>query len=450
MVIRNVPVLVLLVFVIAVLCLILDGLTPLPLQAQATACTGTFTSVSQPLNDLGANEYVRLGDGPTGFTGGLYSGGTNARPETHEASGVALAQQVTPLDVIGNPDPAGKIAMISVGMSNSAAEFREFIRLAEVDPEVNPQLVIVNGAQPGQTADAWVDPNAATWQTVDSRLTEAGVTTQQVQIAWVKQTLTGAGDFPAKAQTLQTDLEVIARNLKSRYPNLKLAYYSSRTRSYTYWNGLSPEPVAFETGFAVKWMIEQQINGDADLNFDPASGPVMAPFLSWGPYLWIDGTNPRSDGLTWPQADLVQDCTHPSDSGELKVANQLLAYFKNDTTASPWFLTNTASSPDTSPEQVVITGPSIGFVNRAYNFTVTVSPATATHPLTYFWQVTSVPSAQTNISNSPNDTVTLEWGTPGLQRITVTVMNAAGALTSGRLFAINNLFDNLYLPIILK
>lgn len=42
--------------------------------AQAS-CTGEFIPVSTPLNDLGANEYVRMDGTPTGFIGGLYPGG---------------------------------------------------------------------------------------------------------------------------------------------------------------------------------------------------------------------------------------------------------------------------------------------------------------------------------------------------------------------------------------
>jgi hypothetical protein len=145
------------------------------------------------------------------------------------------------------------------------------------------------------------------------------------------------GEFPEHAQSLQSDLEEVARNLTANYPNIKLAYYSSRTRAYTYWDGLSPEPVAFETGFSVRWMIEKQINGDPTLNYDPDKGEVVAPYLAWGPYLWIDGLNPRSDGMVWTQQDLQEDCTHPSDSGVQKVADQLLAFFKTDTTAESWF-----------------------------------------------------------------------------------------------------------------
>ncbi len=44
-------------------------------------------------------------------------------------------------------------------------------------------------------------------------------------------------------------------------------------------------------------MIENQINGAGNLNFDPAKGQAVAPWLSWGPYQWADGVNPRSDGF---------------------------------------------------------------------------------------------------------------------------------------------------------
>jgi hypothetical protein len=160
----------------------------------------------------------------------------------------------------------------------------------------------------------------------DMRIGQADGTYLQVQVAWVKQTQTGGGDFPGKALELQGHLETIARNLKSHYPNIKIAFFSSRTRSYTYWRGLSPEPQAYETGFAVKWMIEKQINGEPSLNYDPANGEVKAPFLSWGPYLWIDGMNPNSDGLTWEASDMAEDCTHPSQKGSGKIGQILLDF----------------------------------------------------------------------------------------------------------------------------
>jgi hypothetical protein len=253
-------------------------------------------------------------------------------------AGLKAAAGIVPLNAAGNPAANGKIVMVSVGMSNVVSEFGSFTDQAENDPTINPRLFIVNGAQPGQTAEDWADPNGVPWAQLDQALAEAGVTPAQVQVAWVKEVIPGPGDFPEKAEALQGHLEAIARNLHLHYGNVQIAYYSSRTRAYAYWEGLSPEPAAFESGFAVKWMLEKQIAGDPTLNYDPAAGPVVAPYLLWGPYLWIDGLNPRSDGLIWTPADLKGDCIHPSPQGAHKVAEQLMAFFKGEPTAAAWFM----------------------------------------------------------------------------------------------------------------
>lgn len=320
-----------------------------PTAAQDDVCQGPFTPVSQPLTDLGAQEYVRLEGGPTGYTGGLYPGGSNTRPPEHEAAGVEIAGQIQPLDINGIPDPNGHIVMISVGMSNASSEFNGLISAVHEDPETNPALKLINGAQGGRVADRWLDPDAETWREVNRRLNRYDATPQQVQVAWVKQVRTRGGDFPEKAELLQSDLETIARNLLLHYPNLKIAYFSSRTRSYTYWRGLSPEPAAFESGFSVKWMIEKQINRDPTLNFDPEQGEVNAPYLSWGPYLWIDGLNERSDGRVWTPEDLARDCTHPSQQGNQKVVVMMMEFFKTDSTTVGWFLDTPPAAETAAP-----------------------------------------------------------------------------------------------------
>ena len=103
---------------------------------------------------------------------------------------------------------------------------------------------------------------------------------------------------------------------------------------------MNPEPSAFESGFSVRWLIEKQLDGDPSLNFLPSRGKVMAPFLSWGPYLWADGSKPGSDGRVWLPEDLAKDCTHPSLSGDAKVSQMLMDFFKSDPTTTPWFLEN--------------------------------------------------------------------------------------------------------------
>ena len=184
-----------------------------------------------------------------------------------------------------------------------------------------------------------MDPQALTWQELSKTLARYQISPKQVQVVWIKETLVRGGNFPEKTLQLEADLEAIVHNVATYFPNIKIAYLSSRIYSYTYVRGLSPEPNAYETGFAVKWLIEKQINGDTALNYDPDLGPVQAPYLSWGPYLWADGQNPRADDLVWLQEDLTSDCTHPSESGKQKVAGMLMDFFKNDNTSKTWFLT---------------------------------------------------------------------------------------------------------------
>jgi hypothetical protein len=306
-------------------------------------CSLTSTGLP-PLNDLGVRSYK-------GVVGGLYPGGVNNPPLAHRTAGMDRAtNQIKPRNSAGTIDLVnGKIVLISIGMSNTTQEFSQFVSLANSDPSRNSQLVIVDGAQGGQDSSTWINPSAPTWNTVNSRLTNAGVTPAQVQVAWVKQARAHPnmlGAFPAHAQTLQSDLETIARNLKSNYPNIQIAYFSSRTRAYTNDAAtLNPEPFAYEGAFSVRWMIENQINGIANLNFDPNKGTAVAPWLAWGPYLWTDGTRGRSDGFTWLCSDLQSDFTHPSANGVSKVDQQLLAFFKTQATAAPWFLRSTSQPP---------------------------------------------------------------------------------------------------------
>jgi len=312
-----------------------------------------FQPVAVPLTELGENEYVRMDGTPTDFSGGLYPNGSNLRPDRHEAAGLELSHQIQPLTVDGQVDENnGRILFISIGMSNTASEFETFIRLAQQLTQLNPQLVLINGALPNQVAERWTSREGIAWQELDRRITAYGYSPQQVQVAWVKLTNTGGGNFPQKALALESDLQAIVQHLKEKFPNLKMIFLSSRTRSYTYWRGLSPEPLAYETGFAVKWLIEKQIQGDPELNFDPKRGKVRAAFLSWGPYLWADGENPREDGFRWLASDLAADCTHPSSAGAQKIAQKLWEFFSTDPISRDWFLSSGSVSTPTAISKV--------------------------------------------------------------------------------------------------
>jgi hypothetical protein len=157
---------------------------------------------------------------------------------------------------------------------------------------------------------------------------------------WIKQADAGPTEgFPKYAKKLEGELEKIVQVVARRFPNLKLAYLSSRTYGGYATTRLNPEPYAYESGFSVKWLIGRQIDGDAALNYNPKSGEVKAPWLSWGPYLWAQGEKKRADGFSYQPGDFSdRDGTHQSPAGQLKVGRELLKFFKTDSTTRPWFV----------------------------------------------------------------------------------------------------------------
>src|SRR5206468_2929988 len=145
--------------------------------------------------------------------------------------------------------------------------------------------------------------------------------------------------FPWEPKFLQS-LEVsTVQTLRERFPNLKLLYATSRIYGGYADIALNPEPHAFETGFAVKWLIGDQIAGKPELNFDAKKGAVRAPWIAWGPYLWADGVKGREDGLKWFKEDLrSDDHTHPSSKGCEQVSRLIKDFLKTDPTTKSWYL----------------------------------------------------------------------------------------------------------------
>ena len=305
-----------------------------------------------PLTDLGTGTY-------RGFQGGLYPGGSNTVPAGHAALGTTFARAIRPLNGAGQPDANGKIVLLSVGMSNATQEFCgggpnscqsfSFVGQALSDASFNrARVVIVDGAQSGKVIPDWDEVTDATYTLVrDQRLAALGVSEKQVQAVWLKQATPNPSiSLPASnadAYTIKAGLGSLVRTLKVRYPNLQIVFLSSRIYAgYAQPGTLNPEPFAYETGFAVKWLIEAQIQQEMGASADASAGDlrpgVAAPWLAWGPYLWARGTTPRSDGLTWVSSDFATDFTHPNTDARQKVGAMLLSFMKASPQSNCWFL----------------------------------------------------------------------------------------------------------------
>jgi len=288
----------------------------------------------KPLTEMTAADKYK------GEDGGLYGAGKNEPPEAHHTAAKKETAKIVPLDADGKPATDGKIGLVSISMSNATQEYSRFKQLADNDIEKSPRVAIVDCAQGGQAMAQWVDPNARAWTVADQRLAEAKVSPKQVQVVWVKlANVRPTGELTEHGKKLQKDTLAVLHNARARFPNLRVAYLSSRIYAGYASTPLNPEPYAYEGAFAVRWLIQDQIKGDAELNYDASRGPVKAPLLLWGPYLWADGTTPRkSDGLIYERTDLAGDGTHPSGAGQKKVAELMLKFFKTDPYASTWFV----------------------------------------------------------------------------------------------------------------
>ena len=333
-----------------------------------------------------------------GFPGGLYENGNNPPSDHHDPDGIAFGNQIQPLDINGNPSASGTIAFISIGLSNTSLEFGGFVNYV-ADPsrssQVNPRLAVLNGAKPGEAACSYVDPVLAPIDTCtvqpytsgdkqnqydrirDEVLATAtgapgvvpgcGTTTnpclseKQVQAVWVKEASPapeGSGFSTlcdpsssgcvndvtiTEALHFEQQLGQIARALRVRYTNLKQVFLASRIYAGYIIIDKSPEPFAYEYGFSAKWLIQAQVEQMRGQGADSVAGDLnynngTAPWIAWGPYLWANGANPRSDGLEWIRDTDYQtkDYQHPSQAGINKVDGLLFTFFTTSA-YTPWF-----------------------------------------------------------------------------------------------------------------
>lgn len=307
-----------------------------------------------PLTDLGNRPY------DYGYFGGLYENGSNTIPADHLAAGMKRAALVVPRDAGGAPSPSGKIAMLIAGFGETqriaCGEFAtcdagSFMAMASHDPRVNhDSLVIANAAYEGADATYWVAPPygyASFARIRDQVLAPAGVTEAQVQVAWIEM-MAANPDTPlpppySDTYRLKGSIAAVLRELKTNYPNLQLAYVSSRVYggySTSKWN---PEPFAYESGLSVRWDVMGQIVEKRD-NFlwDTRIGTLsyekeLAPWIAWGPYLWANGATPRADGLAWLRDDFEANGESLTPKGAHKAAQLLLDFLIEEPTAQNWF-----------------------------------------------------------------------------------------------------------------
>ncbi|NJL03380.1 MAG: PKD domain-containing protein [Chloroflexaceae bacterium] len=102
-------------------------------------------------------------------------------------------------------------------------------------------------------------------------------------------------------------------------------------------------------------------------------------------------------------------------------------------------------------EQIILDGVASGVFSTTYSFTATVSPATATLPITYTWQADGQATFTTTLA-AQQSTVRYTWLVTGTQRITVTAFNGLGTpvSTSRTINITDSPRRGVYLPFVVR
>ncbi|HMP96166.1 MAG TPA: hypothetical protein PKA51_04540 [Kiritimatiellia bacterium] len=301
-----------------------------------------------PLPELGTGTF-------NGVVGGLYGNGEVELPPAHLAAGSEAAALIEPLDASGQPDPDGKIGVVGLGMSNANLVFASLQELLAGGMASN--VVFVNGSFGGVHAGLWANADHTVWSnSLPAKLAEAGLTTQQVQVVLhyhgMAHSVYPVQPWPDTPEDFQAFCEQIATNTKAYFPATRLMFWSPREYGGYAITVNNPEPYAYYSAFAIKWMIDRQIAGEPVLNWEPSIGPVHTAWMAWGPYTWADGLRARDDGLFYECRDFQADGTHPRMRGRAKIAAQWLRFLHTHPLTSGWL-----NPPGNLPPRVMIIGP---------------------------------------------------------------------------------------------
>jgi hypothetical protein len=270
------------------------------------ACGGDTASTAPPITPPGPTPDLTALD--------LMSGDYFGLPAGLRSNGVPT---VTPSD--------GRIVIISISMSNGNLEFLKFIDLYGGHADVDPQIGLVNCAQGGNALERWLELDKL-WSDCRDRIADAGFTEDQVRVVWAK----NANQFTQHGLTLPDpgadyydlvdNISDLSERVGREFPSVQAVFHTSRIYAgWTLAQTTRGEPMSYEGGFAVNAAIERWQAGLLP----------EAPWIGWGPYLWANASTPNAQGIFWTEEDFRDEGTnhHPSDAGQIKVADALHDFF---------------------------------------------------------------------------------------------------------------------------
>ena len=109
-----------------------------------------------------------------------------------------------------------------------------------------------------------------------------------------------------------------------------------------------------------------------------------------------------------------------------------------------------SEEPATPQTKVILTGPASGLTNTPYTFTATISPTTASVPITYTFEASDGlgPTSEQLAHTNPIDWPNVEWTVPGTKTVTVTAQNADGTYIDTHIIEIDS--GTIFLPLVIR
>ena len=119
---------------------------------------------------------------------------------------------------------------------------------------------------------------------------------------------------------MQRDLDKVLAHCVERFPNLKIAYLTCD--GFRHFTGF--EPHVYLEAFAMKWLIESQLRGEASTRFEAPDRRL--PWLTWGPYIWDNA---------WDRSYFT-DGVHPTPKALDIFVDKYWQHLGHDSVAKPW------------------------------------------------------------------------------------------------------------------
>lgn len=289
------------------------------------------TTVYTPINDLGKNLF-------RDSVGGLFPGGLNNPTGSYAKDLMHTSRNLQPLDTFGNPSTDGHILFLSLGGSTGGHNMKALRDITRGNPATNPYIKILNAnTGTGEASlNAIASADSPYWSHVTQILTgDAEASYRQVQLIYLE---TDEGskntDWPSRPIEVKQLLEEAMRNIKSKFPNIKIVYVLGRTHTFDVSATWNREPCPYYFGWSCKWAIQDQINGDPGMKYKGKN--AVAPILTWGFYQWADSTPRKTDGFTWLPSETA-DGLHANAEGQDTLSHRFQQFLLNDKFASKWY-----------------------------------------------------------------------------------------------------------------